>query len=319
MSCDEETGHSRGSVRMVFEDVLSAMQRHRAARARFHATLRAVFRTALLVVLLIGFEAALTGQAGAQQAGAGESARVQDLATHAESHGEASADHCRETTYRGARLIACMFNPTTHAIRLFLNDASGAPLGQFDQLQAMLAASGETLLFAMNAGMYHEDRSPVGLYVENGATLSLANDNDGPGNFHLKPNGIFYVAADGRAYLEETGVYLKIKQPPPQYATQSGPMLVIDGALHHRFIKDSPSRKRRNGVGVTESGTVIFALADTPINFYDFARFFRDELKTPNALYLDGTISRLYAPEIARQDAGAPLGPIVGVAIKSDN
>jgi uncharacterized protein YigE (DUF2233 family) len=110
----------------------------------------------------------------------------------------------------------------------------------------------------------------------------------------------------------ETKAFLKRKLKP-QFATQSGPMLVIDGKLHPRFLKDATSRNRRNGVGVKGS-KVIFALADTPVTFDEFARVFRDVLKTSNALYLDGSISRLYAPEISRNDIGFPMGPIVAVS-----
>jgi len=230
----------------------------------------------------------------------------------------AEAGPCAQRTHNDTDFIVCAFDPQGDEIRLFLNDENGAPWRHFNFLQENLAANGEQLVFAMNAGMYHEDRSPVGLYIEKGETHAPINANDGPGNFHLKPNGIFYVAPDGRAYIEETGVYLMIKQPPPIYATQSGPMLVIGGEIHPRFLPDSDSLKRRNGVGVTQSGEVIFVLADSPVRFYDFATFFRDELETPNALFLDGTISRLYAPGIGRNDPGLAMGPIVGVVTKND-
>jgi uncharacterized protein YigE (DUF2233 family) len=49
------------------------------------------------------------------------------------------------------------------------------------------------------------------------------------------------------------------------------------------------------------------------VNFHGFARLFRDGLGTPNALYLDGVVSRLYAPEIQRDEPGLDLGPIVAV------
>lgn len=235
-----------------------------------------------------------------------------------ETNQDASADAahaCVARTFRNADYVVCQFDPTQNQIRLFLNNQDGKPFGHFNWVKARLADKGEDLLFAMNAGMYHEDRLPVGLYIEDGKTLAPLNNNNGPGNFHLKPNGIFYVAPDGRAYVEETETYLRIKQPPPRYATQSGPMLVIGGAFHPRFLPDSNSVKRRNGVGVNDAGDVFFVLADTPVRFYDFAAFFRDELKTPNALYLDGTISRLYAPGLDRNDPGAAMGPIVGVVI----
>ncbi len=99
----------------------------------------------------------------------------------------------------------------------------------------------------------------------------------------------------------------------PQFATQSGPMLVINGRLHPRFLADATSKNRRNGVGVAGK-KVIFALAETPVTFHQFARVFRDVLKTPNALYLDGSISRLYAADIGRNDIGFAMGPIVAVS-----
>ncbi|MBU2360127.1 MAG: phosphodiester glycosidase family protein, partial [Alphaproteobacteria bacterium] len=71
----------------------------------------------------------------------------------------------------------------------------------------------------------------------------------------------------------------------------------------------------RNGVGTSADGrTAIFAISNDPVNFHTFARFFRDVLKTPNALFFDGSISRLYAPTLNRADFGfAALGPMVGV------
>ncbi len=219
---------------------------------------------------------------------------------------------CENRIGADERLLICRFDPREHRIRLFLQDGDGNYYRHFTSLQRSLTARGDTLRFAMNAGMYHADRSPVGLFVEDGATLKSANTKDGPGNFHLKPNGIFYIAADGRAGVQETGAFLKSKRKV-RFATQSGPMLVIEGKIHPRFIPDSPSKKRRNGVGVTRDGQVIFVLSDSLVSFDSFARLFRDELKTPNALYLDGTISRIHAPALGRSDAGFAMGPIVGV------
>ena len=93
-------------------------------------------------------------------------------------------------------------------------------------------------------------------------------------------------------------------------------MLVIDGALHPRFLVDSNSYKRRNGVGTTHDGAkVILAITDDPMTFHQFARFFRDQAKTPNALFLDGSVSRLYAPNLKRHDLGHPMGPILGTVV----
>jgi uncharacterized protein YigE (DUF2233 family) len=228
---------------------------------------------------------------------------------------------CRNDAKDEARYVVCEFRPADDDIRLFLNDGSGAPYGDFAPLAAALQERGETLLFAMNAGMYTRDRSPVGLYVEDYEEKKSLSTKDGPGNFHLKPNGVFLIwAEDGyrAAHILTSEDYRdRIAHEVVKYATQSGPMLVIDGAIHPRFLVDATSRKRRNGVGVRADGSVVFALSDTPVTFYAFATYFRDDLETPNALYLDGTISRVYAPELGRDDPGAMMGPIVGVAGKA--
>jgi uncharacterized protein YigE (DUF2233 family) len=217
---------------------------------------------------------------------------------------------CRNETIAEARYVICEF-VAGDSIELFLRDAQGAMLGQFERVRQALAGRNRELVFAMNAGMYHEDRSPVGLYIENGQQLKKLSTADGPGNFSMKPNGVFYV--DGKkAGVLETGAFAKRKLKPT-FATQSGPMLVIDGKLHPRFLKDATSRNRRNGVGVAGK-RVKFVLADTPVTLREFALVFRDVLKTPNALYLDGSVSRVYAPDIHRNDLGFAMGPIVAVS-----
>ncbi|MCB1390422.1 MAG: phosphodiester glycosidase family protein, partial [Rhodobacteraceae bacterium] len=96
------------------------------------------------------------------------------------------------------------------------------------------------------------------------------------------------------------------------------PMLVIDGALHPRFLPDSDSLHVRNGVGVSADGhDAWFVISDEPVTFHRFARVFRDVLGVPDALYLDGSVSRLYAPELGRDDWGLPLGPVVGLVAPS--
>lgn len=258
---------------------------------------------------LVAAAAALCVLAGGCLAQAPEAAATAQSETAAKNP---APDPCAKRKSGATVYIVCTFSRDAD-IRLFLNDETGAPYRHFSFVDAALAAHGERLVFAMNAGMYHEDRSPVGYYRENGEDLAPINTNDGPGNFHLKPNGVFFVSHTGAPAVEETGVFLRVKRPPPRFATQSGPMLVIDGDIHPRFLPDSTSRKRRNAVGVTENGDVAFVLADNPVRFYDMAVFMRDTLQTPNALYLDGVISRIYAPRLERNDPGLAMGPIVGV------
>jgi len=89
--------------------------------------------------------------------------------------------------------------------------------------------------------------------------------------------------------------------------------LVIDGALHPRFLRDSTSRNFRNGVGIGADGTAYFSISNHPVTFWEMGEFFRGVLRTQNALYLDGRVSRLYAPQLGRTVNGVRMGPIVGV------
>ena len=228
------------------------------------------------------------------------------------SAGAAGAVTCREMPFDGTDYVICEVDAGTEDLRLFLRDDQGEILGQFGAVEDRLAASGERLAFAMNAGMYHRDRSPVGYYVERGQEEMRVIPNAGPGNFGLLPNGVFCIRP-GRADVIETLRFLD-DAPVCTYATQSGPMLVIDGALHPRFLPDSTSRYIRNGVGTSaDSRRAVFALSHSPVTFHAFGRLFRDGLGLDQALYFDGNISRIYAPQIGRDDPGFDLGPIVGV------
>jgi uncharacterized protein YigE (DUF2233 family) len=159
--------------------------------------------------------------------------------------------------------------------------------------------------------MFEKDFSPVGLYIEDGRQLQKPDTRAGGSNFHLRPNGIFWIGK-GVAGVAETTRYLA-DPPDALYATQSGPMLVLDGRIHPKILPTGTSEKLRNGVGVRDDGTVVFAISDSPVTFDTFARLFRDAFACPNALFLDGSVSSLYAPELERDDELAPLGPIVGV------
>lgn len=215
---------------------------------------------------------------------------------------------CAPVTHEDARYTVCRVDLKTHELRLFTKGPDGEPFGSLSRFLGSPVARGVTM--AMNAGMYHDDLSPVGLYVEDGQELKRLNRARGPGNFHLKPNGVFYVA-NGQAGVLETDAYAK-RRTKASLATQSGPMLVIDGKLHPRFSDEGPSKKYRNGVGVSDGRSVVFAISDEPVSFGSFARLFRDALDCRNALFLDGSISALHAADLSRTDISLkPLGPII--------
>jgi len=221
---------------------------------------------------------------------------------------------CRDMDYDGNRYTLCEVDASQADLRLFLRGWDGATLGQFSAIDAALQPEGMQLAFAMNAGMYHKDRAPVGHYVENGVEVMRVVPTAGPGNFGLLPNGVFCIRK-GRADVIETLAFLK-RAPDCAFASQSGPMLVIDGALHPRFLVDSTSRYVRNGVGTNADGTrVVFVISRNAVTFHEFGRLFRDALGLPSALYFDGNVSRIYAPELGRNDPGFAMGPVVGVVV----
>ena len=227
--------------------------------------------------------------------------------------GPAAADGaCRTVEHDGTRYTVCTADMATDEIRIWLTAPDGLPFGTFERLDTMLAETGQTLGFAMNGGMYHADRMPVGLFVEAGGQITPPVLGGGVGNFGMRPNGVFCVMQD-RAAVIETEAYMA-DAPDCAYATQSGPMLVIGGELHPRFLEESESRYVRNGVGVSADGRrVEFAISERPVTFHEFARLFRDGLGTPDALFLDGNVSKLHAPALGRSDGGRAMGPIVGV------
>lgn len=193
----------------------------------------------------------------------------------------------------------CTINPSTHQLSLAYQQ-DNKPFYTFNALIAHYP----DVLFAMNAGMYDNEFAPIGYTVIDGQTLKTLNLNQGSGNFHLMPNGVFW--SDGTNFYVNTSTHMaKLLDTGtrPQFATQSGPILVIDGQIHPAFNQNSTSFKWRNGVGVCHDGKVKFVKSDEPVNFYHFALLFKQTLNCPNALFLDGgSASALYSKELNRLD-----------------
>lgn len=197
-------------------------------------------------------------------------------------------------------------------LQLFWGDDQQQPLKSFAELDRWLARSGQHLQFAMNAGMFKPDLSPVGLCVIGRHELTPLNLRDGAGNFFLKPNGVFLLTTNG-AQVVESSRYREMRGAV-EFATQSGPLLLRKGGLHPAFRPDSNSRYLRNGVGLRDPHTVLFAITEDPVSFHEFAVFFRDTLGCPDALYLDGAISSLYLADANRSDVRGELGPMFGIS-----
>lgn len=219
---------------------------------------------------------------------------------------------CQNQTFEGSRFTVCPYRPASQTFRLTWADGGGRPLRSLKALAASLGSDAPNLAFAMNAGMYEADGRPLGLYVEAGETKRRLRAGDGTGNFYLKPNGMLTVDADGALAILTTQAYLA-GDLHPVWATQSGPMLLIDGALHPAIDPDGPSRLIRNGAGVVDPSTAYFVISDDPVSFGRLARLFRDRLGCRDALFLDGTVSSLWAPSLNRRDPHEDLGPMLMV------
>lgn len=211
----------------------------------------------------------------------------------------------------GRRFTVCRVDVKKEALGLYLRDPAGTPFKRLSTLAKFVERGGHKLVFAMNGGMYHGDFSPAGLFVSDGSQLTPLNTAEGQGNFFLKPNGVFAVTSAG-AVVVETTAYAKLSCPVT-LATQSGPLLVGKGRIHPAFKVDSKNRLFRNGVGVPSPDIAVFVISEEPVTFYELALLFRDTLHCPDALFLDGTVSSLYAPSLKRDDFRMDLGPMIGV------
>jgi uncharacterized protein YigE (DUF2233 family) len=182
------------------------------------------------------------------------------------------------------------------ALDLYWLDADGRPYANVDALKRKGEAEHRNLLFATNAGIYDREYRPLGLTIADGKVLRPLNTVRAAGrsgNFGMQPNGVFYVDRQGHAGVVTTSDW-QARGIDARVATQSGPMLVIDGAINSGFVEESESRKWRSGVCVRAADEVVFAVSEVPVTFHAFASVFRDQLGCGNALYLDGTLSQIY-------------------------
>src|SRR5262245_4881658 len=178
-------------------------------------------------------------------------------------------------------------------IKMLWKNSAGSPYGS---LGAAYSQAGGDLLAVTNAGIYSANHAPEGLHIEGGSTLSPLNLNNGGGNFYWRPNGVFYIADDGAGIMESEKFDSINKRGGVREATQSGPMLVIDGEVNPELKPDSKSLYARNGIGVKSADEVYILVSEDEVSLHDFASVFANQLQCRNALYLDGCVSQLYLP-----------------------
>jgi uncharacterized protein YigE (DUF2233 family) len=189
------------------------------------------------------------------------------------------------------------------------------------RLDSSLRAHGQRVTVAMNAGIFDRDGRTLGLLVRDGRVLRPLNTSNGPdvtppadvcdvANFFCPPNGVFYVT-DGRPRIATTAEF-RDHGPPlaqVQIATQSGPMLLERGQFARELPATWRRRISRNAVCVRDDETTLFVLGRDQTQA-SLAATLRDSLGCRDALFLDGSVSELFAgtcPSPSGQGFGAIL------------
>ena len=219
-----------------------------------------------------------------------------------------------KNTNEDKRFITHIIDINDKEIKFYWKDKNNVNFSSIENLKNWLEKENQTLIFATNGGMYKRDHTPQGLYIENFEMKAKLDTTPGKGNFYLQPNGVFYIAENNQATICSTEDFLFHKNI--QWATQSGPMLVIDNKIHPAFKEGSKNLNIRNGVGILANGNLVFVMSKKEINFYDFATYFKT-LGCKNALYLDGFVSRTYLPERNWTQTDGDFGVIIGVTTKN--
>jgi len=212
-------------------------------------------------------------------------------------------------TSKDDKILSYTVDVKSQDIKFYLRDDKGNFFSSILNLKTWLETKNEKLVFAMNGGMFKQDKFPQGLFIEEHKTITPLDTSSGKGNFYFKPNGVFYITTDKQAFICKTTDF--IDNGKVKYATQSGPMLVIDGEIHTALKEGSKNLNIRNGVGILADNKVIFAMSKEQINFYDFANYFK-KLGCKNALYFDGYVSRTYLPAKNWTQTDGDFGVIIG-------
>lgn len=201
-------------------------------------------------------------------------------------------------------------NPKVENVSLYWKNDDGVILKSINNLKNKVERDKKRLKFAMNGGMFEINNSPKGLYIENFKILNKIDTLSGKGNFYLNPNGVFYLTKKNDAELIETKAFKYNSNI--KYATQSGPMLLVNEEINPIFQVHSKNVNIRNGVGILKNGDIVFIMSKKEVNFYNFASIFK-ELGCTKALYLDGFVSRAYYPEKKWIQKDGDFGVMIGV------
>lgn len=205
---------------------------------------------------------------------------------------------------------------TKDKIEFFYQNDNNQNLCDFESVNNYVKCKGDNLVFITNGGMFQKDISPLGAFYYKGKEIKPINLLDGTGNFYIKPNGVFCIDKNNKANIVVSEKFNAIADKI-FYATQSGPMLVIDGKINEKFQESSTNENIRSGVGLINETTIVFAISNEPVSFYTFANLFKEYFGCRNALFLDGVVSEMYHPKIERYNLNTGFfGVMIGVVKK---
>ncbi|SFP70050.1 phosphodiester glycosidase family protein [Hymenobacter arizonensis] len=216
----------------------------------------------------------------------------------------------REASPAASDFISYKVDLQQAELKLYWKDEHNQRFKSLQNLKEQLETQGQKLVFAMNGGMFKADYSPQGLFIQRGIKITSLDTAAGDGNFYLRPNGVFYTTINKKAYVCRTQDFVGAKDVA--YATQSGPLLVIDGKIHPAFKQGSTNLHIRNGVGILPDNRIILAMSKSKISLFDFATYFK-QAGCKNALYLDGFVSRTYLPSEGWLQTDGDFGVIIGI------
>lgn len=183
----------------------------------------------------------------------------------------------------------------------------------FERIDNLLKLNPNKFKFIMNGGIYNDDFTPEGLYIENGKEFTPINLNDGAGNFYEKPNGIFYFYKN-KPFIVTSEKFKSNSKI--NYALQSGPMLITNGELNPSFTDQSTSKFIRNGVCLTKNNSLIFIVSRNPVTLYEFSVYAKSTQNCYNFLYMDGNLSRAYKYNEMNAPQKKPFVTMIAVEIK---
>ena len=136
-----------------------------------------------------------------------------------------------------------------------------------------------------------------GLLIDEFSVKKSINNQNGNGNFYLKPNACLLI---NRHDANLTSTESTMVDTSIRLAIQSGPMLINQSLICSSFNPNSVNRNLRSGVGVYTTQTnqkyIVFAVSETPVSFFELAEFFHYKFNCSSALSLESANCAIYFP-----------------------